>query len=66
MSEQSTTGYPWFALTAKHHHEKMVAQALEGRGLTSYLPLYRSFHHSGGRLQPVMLPLFPGLRILQF
>ncbi len=56
----SNSRYPWFALTVKHHHEKAVTLALNGKGLDSYLPLYRSFHRSAGRLQPVFLPVFPG------
>ncbi len=52
--------HPWFALTVKHHHEKAVAQALVGRSVESYLPLYRHLHHSAGRMKPAMLPLFPG------
>ena len=54
------SSHPWFALTVKHHHEKAVAQALAGRSVESYLPLYRNFHHSGGRMKAAMLPLFPG------
>ncbi len=51
---------PWYALTVKHHHEKAVVQALCGRDVESYLPLYRNFHHSAGRKRAVDLPLFPG------
>lgn len=58
--------HPWYALTVKHHHEKAVAQALEGRGILHYLPLYRSFHRSGGRTQAVMLPLFDGYIFASF
>ncbi len=58
--------HPWYALTVKHHHERIVAQALEGRGFESYLPLYRSFHRSGRRMQPVLLPLWPGLVFCRF
>lgn len=58
--------HPWYALTVKHHHEKAVALALEGRGIEHYLPLYLSFHRSGGRMQSVMLPLFPGYVFCSF
>lgn len=58
--------YPWYAMTVKNHHEKTVAQALEGRTIQYYLPLYRSFHRSGGRTQPVMLPLFSGYVFASF
>jgi transcription termination/antitermination protein NusG len=60
MPFPATSIYPWYALTVKHHHEKTVAQALEGRGLAVYLPLYRGFHRSGRRMQAVMLAALPG------
>ena len=62
----SVSRHPWYALTVKHHHEKTVAQALDGRGVQHYLPLYRSFHRSAGRTQSVMLPLFPGYIFASF
>lgn len=66
MSIPSNSQHQWYALTVKHHHEKTVSQALEGRDLEHFLPLYRSFHRSGGRMQPVMLPLFPGYVFCRF
>jgi transcription termination/antitermination protein NusG len=66
MFSASASRHPWYAVTVKHHHEKTVAQALEGRGIQHYLPLYRSFHRSGGRMQPVMLPLLPGYLFCSF
>jgi transcription antitermination factor NusG len=58
--------YPWYALQVKARHEKKVAAALRGRGFVEFLPLYRSYHRSGGRMQPVQLPLFPGYVFCQF
>lgn len=66
MSLPLKSQHPWYALTVKHHHEKTVSQALEVREIEHYLPLYRSFHRSGGRMQPVMLPLFPGYVFCSF
>jgi len=66
MLLESCSRHQWYALTVKHHHEKRVAQALEGRGVQHYLPLYRSFHRSGGRMQPVLLPLLPGYIFASF
>jgi transcriptional antiterminator RfaH len=60
------TPNPWFALTVKHHHEKAVARALDGKGYPEFLPLYQSHHRSGGRLQPVLLPLFPSYIFCSF
>jgi transcription antitermination factor NusG len=58
--------YPWYALSVKARHEKAVAAALRGRGVLEFLPLYRSFHESGGRIQSVNLPLFPGYIFCSF
>jgi transcription antitermination factor NusG len=66
MSLESNSGYPWFALTVKHHHEKCVCQALEGRGLEPYLPLYQNLHRSGGRMKTDLVPLFPGYVFCSF
>ncbi len=60
MSPPCSSSNPWYALRVKHHHEKIVAQALEGRGIEYYLPLYRSLHRSARRMEAVMLPLLPG------
>ena len=58
--------YPWYALSVKARHEKKVSLELRGKGLNEFLPLYRSYHRSGGRLQPVLLPLFPGYLFCSF
>ena len=60
------TQYSWYALTVKNHHEKAVARALEGKGYAQFLPLYPSQHRSGGRVQSVLLPLFPGYIFCSF
>lgn len=60
------TDYPWFALTVKHHHEKAVARALDGKGFPEFLPLYQSHHRSGGREQSVLLPLLPNYVFCSF
>jgi transcriptional antiterminator NusG len=58
--------HPWYAVTVKHHHEKFVCEALEGRDLEPYLPLYQSTHRSGGRVKSALLPLFPGYVFCSF
>jgi transcription antitermination factor NusG len=60
------TPHPWFALTVKHHHEKAVARALDGKGYPEFFPLQQSYHRSGGRVQPVWLPLFPSYIFCSF
>jgi len=58
--------HPWYVMTVNYHHEKAVSEALEGRGLDHYLPLYRSFHRHSGRMQEVWLPAFPGYIFCSF
>lgn len=47
----------WYALNSKPHSEKSVCEALEARGLESYLPAYRVAHH--GRRAQGAHPFFP-------
>ena len=49
----------WHALYTRHQHEKVVAQALSGKGFDVFLPLYRSVHRWKDRQKDLMLPLFP-------
>ncbi len=56
----------WFALTAKPRHEKVVAENLRGRGLESFLPLYKARRQWTDRIQSVELPLFPGYVFCRF
>jgi transcription antitermination factor NusG len=56
----------WFALTAKPRHEKVVAENLRGKGLESFVPLYRARRQWTDRLQSVDLPLFPGYVFCRF
>ncbi len=47
------SSYPWYALSVKHHHEKAVALALEGKGIVRFLPLHERIE-SGAQV-----PVFP-------
>ncbi|HLY16483.1 MAG TPA: UpxY family transcription antiterminator [Bryobacteraceae bacterium] len=58
--------HPWFALSARSRHEKVVAENLRSKGLESFLPLYRSRRQWTDRVQPVDLPLFPGYVFCRF
>jgi hypothetical protein len=55
-----TKSHAWFALTAKPRHEKVVAENLRGKGLESFVPLYRTRRQWTGPIQSVDLPLFTG------
>jgi transcription antitermination factor NusG len=49
----------WYAAYTWSRHEKSVAKQLEERRVSSFLPLYRSWHLWKDRRQEVTLPLFP-------
>jgi transcription termination/antitermination protein NusG len=61
-----TKSHAWFALTSKPRHEKVVAENLRGKGLESFVPLYRAQRRWTDRIQPVDLPLFPGYVFCRF
>jgi len=48
----------WFALQTRARHEKVVAQQLRDKGVTTFLPLVREVHRWGDRRKTVELPLF--------
>ena len=50
----------WYALFARHQHEKAVALALSNKNFEAYLPLYRSLRRWQDRDKQLLLPLFPG------
>ena len=49
----------WHALYTRHQHEKVVAQALSGKGFDVFLPQYRTVHRWKDRQKELLLPLFP-------
>jgi transcription antitermination factor NusG len=61
-----TKPYAWFALTSRPRHEKTVAENLRGKGLESFVPLYRARRQWTDRVQSVELPLFPGYVFCRF
>jgi transcription antitermination factor NusG len=50
----------WYALTARHQHEKPVSNALAMRDLRTFVPLYLSRRRWSDRTRTLELPLFPG------
>ena len=62
----SDTQVRWFALFVKPRHEKVVASALQARGVESFLPLYEALHRWANRNATVELPLFPGYLFSRF
>ena len=60
------SSFPWFAITVKPRHEKIVTTALRNKGYTAFLPLYSGRHRHAGRTKTVDLPLFPGYLFCRF
>jgi transcription antitermination factor NusG len=55
MSQQRA----WYAIYAKHQHEKKAADLLARKGFETLLPIYRSVRRWKDRNKAVFLPLFP-------
>lgn len=51
---------PWWAVYARHQHEKQVAETLQAKGFDVFLPLYESVRRWKDRRKVLALPLFPG------
>jgi transcription antitermination factor NusG len=49
----------WHALYTRHQHEKVIAQALAGKGFEVFLPQYRAIRKWKDRKKELSLPLFP-------
>lgn len=56
----------WYALTVKPNHERAAAQALESKGLETFVPLYRSRRRWSDRIKELELPLFAGYVFCRF
>src|ERR1700728_4805326 len=48
----------WYGLQTRPRHEKIVAQRLEERGVTTFLPLVTEVHRWSDRRKSVQMPLF--------
>jgi transcription antitermination factor NusG len=48
----------WYGLHTRPRHEKIVAQRLEERGVTTFLPVVTEVHKWSDRKKKVELPLF--------
>jgi transcription antitermination factor NusG len=56
----------WYALTVKPNHERAAAQALDSKGLETFVPLYRSRRRWSDRIKELDLPLFAGYVFCRF
>lgn len=64
-SEAKASAGMWHALYTRHQHEKVVAQALEGKGFNIFLPQYRTLRKWKDRKKEISLPLFPNYVFIQ-
>jgi transcription antitermination factor NusG len=48
----------WYGLQTRPRHEKIVAQRLDERGVTTFLPLVTEMHRWSDRKKSVQMPLF--------
>jgi len=48
----------WYALYARHQHEKLAAQILTNKGFEVLLPLYQSISRWSDRRKTILRPLF--------
>jgi transcription antitermination factor NusG len=51
-------GENWYGLQTRARHEKIVAQRLQERGVTTFLPLVTEVHRWSDRKKSVQMPLF--------
>jgi len=58
-SEKASEGH-WFALYTCPRHEKRVAEQIEQRNISCFLPVYRSVRRWKDRRKELELALFPG------
>lgn len=61
VSQQQVTtakGLRWYAVHTRARHEKLVAERLQERGMTAFLPLVKETHRWSDRKKTVELPLF--------
>jgi transcription antitermination factor NusG len=57
---EARAGLNWYALYTCSRHEKCVAQQIEQRSISCFLPLYRAVRRWRDRRKEVELALFPG------
>lgn len=56
----------WYAVYTRSRHEKSVAEQLHGKGVETFLPVYRSVRRWKNGEHTVELPLFPGYAFVHF
>jgi transcription antitermination factor NusG len=62
---EDRAGLNWYALYTCPRHEKCVAQQIEQRSISCFLPMYRSVRRWKDRRKELELALFPGYVFVQ-
>lgn len=62
---QSSLEGCWYAISTRHQHERMVADALRMKGFETFLPLYSAAHRWKDRTKILNLPLYPSYVFLK-
>ncbi len=57
---------PWYALSVRSRHEKIVGSFLESFGYSWFLPTYKARRPWSDRIKEVEAPLFPGYLFCRF
>lgn len=57
---------PWYALSVRSRHEKIVGSFLESFGYSWFLPTYKARRRWSDRIKEVEAPLFPGYLFCRF
>jgi transcription elongation factor/antiterminator RfaH len=65
LSAEESALLPWYVTYTCPRHEKHVAQQFERRGISFFLPLYKSTRRWKDRKKQIELPLFPGYVFVQ-
>lgn len=55
----------WYAIQTRARHEKVVTNQLQGRGITTFLPLVTELHRWSDRRKMVEVPLFSSYVFVQ-
>jgi len=62
---EEPSNLPWYVTYTCPRHEKHVARQFERRGISFFLPLYKSMRRWKDRKKQIELPLFPGYVFVQ-
>lgn len=56
----------WYVACTRSRHEKAVAEQLQGKGIETFIPLYKTLRRWKNGDHWVHLPLFPGYAFVRF